>query len=259
MIRRADIADTIEEITRVIAREAAPTRVILIGSRARGDARPDSDIDLVVEWNTTPEDARRRGHAVYGLFPKRNFELNVIARAAGQIEAAANDPGTVDWDIVRQGKVLYSATGDCSLTVPPARVRERQPPESLRDWVDRARHDLEVSRFTTGHGKAWDWVAFLAQQSAEQYLKALLVQAYVRPPRVHDLVELLGVLSRAGTPLTGVDAECELLSRYAVDSRYGPRLASEAEARAALAAAARIAAAAEAQLRAAAVPHWRGS
>ena len=48
------IGDTIREkrdaIVRIAARHGA-TRVRLIGSVARGEARPDSDIDLLVTWS----------------------------------------------------------------------------------------------------------------------------------------------------------------------------------------------------------------
>lgn len=39
-----------EEIVRIAARHGA-TRVRLIGSLARGEARPDSDVDLLVTWD----------------------------------------------------------------------------------------------------------------------------------------------------------------------------------------------------------------
>lgn len=46
---------TVDEIKRVIE-EIAPkynlTKVTLFGSRARGDFRPDSDVDLIVEFTT---------------------------------------------------------------------------------------------------------------------------------------------------------------------------------------------------------------
>jgi len=51
----ADIADVIrkkqEEIVR-IAVEHGATQVRLIGSVARGEARPDSDVDLLVKWSS---------------------------------------------------------------------------------------------------------------------------------------------------------------------------------------------------------------
>jgi predicted nucleotidyltransferase len=38
----------IEQIRDVIVQEYHPDQIILLGSRARGDARPDSDIDILV-------------------------------------------------------------------------------------------------------------------------------------------------------------------------------------------------------------------
>ncbi len=38
----------IREMVDTIVREANPDTVILFGSRARGDARPDSDVDLLI-------------------------------------------------------------------------------------------------------------------------------------------------------------------------------------------------------------------
>ena len=38
----------LRQMVETIVREAAPEVIILFGSRARGDARPDSDVDLLV-------------------------------------------------------------------------------------------------------------------------------------------------------------------------------------------------------------------
>ena len=44
-----DVTDAIlDRMIRTIVDEVDPERVILFGSRARGDARPDSDIDLLI-------------------------------------------------------------------------------------------------------------------------------------------------------------------------------------------------------------------
>jgi predicted nucleotidyltransferase len=58
----SDVADITLEVIMARLREAAPalkaegvTRLALFGSRARGDARPDSDLDVLVD--TTPRDA----------------------------------------------------------------------------------------------------------------------------------------------------------------------------------------------------------
>src|SRR6516165_6482215 len=77
-----------------------PQRVILFGSRARGEATRDSDIDLlvVVDDDTPPEkltsqagyEAHRSGHAA-DVFPMRaeTFELdrNIVGTLAAEADA----------------------------------------------------------------------------------------------------------------------------------------------------------------------------
>lgn len=43
-----DEKQLLQEMVEVIVREVDPETIILFGSRARGDARPDSDVDLLV-------------------------------------------------------------------------------------------------------------------------------------------------------------------------------------------------------------------
>ena len=43
------IEPPIEEIARKIVEAFRPRRIVMFGSRARGDSRPDSDLDLMVE------------------------------------------------------------------------------------------------------------------------------------------------------------------------------------------------------------------
>lgn len=52
--RRADGPDALRPLVARIVRDAAPLDIWLFGSRARGDARADSDWDLLV---VLPDDA----------------------------------------------------------------------------------------------------------------------------------------------------------------------------------------------------------
>ena len=38
----------LDEVVRLIVEEVGPEKIVLIGSHARGEARPDSDLDLIV-------------------------------------------------------------------------------------------------------------------------------------------------------------------------------------------------------------------
>jgi len=43
-----DMSSLLEEITRRIRAVSDPDQIILFGSHARGDFRPDSDVDLLI-------------------------------------------------------------------------------------------------------------------------------------------------------------------------------------------------------------------
>lgn len=59
-----------------------------------------------------------------------------------------------------------------------------------------------------------------AQQCGEKYLKALLVDRGLTPPRTHDLVALSNQCLYAGVIIPVSTADLQRLSDYAVQSRY---------------------------------------
>lgn len=101
-------------------------------------------------------------------------------------------------------------------------MSEPPEPESFTaQWVERAEHDLTNAEHTLEleDDCPFDTVAFHAQQCAEKYLKAWLVENDVDFARTHDLVILVGLAREAG--LTEIDAsEIAPLNRYAVESRF---------------------------------------
>ena len=83
----------IDLIARTIVDRLHPRRVILIGSRARGDARPDSDYDIVVEFDP---DARTEIDLVGEVMAQLvgvHRPIDVIARRTGEIERRAETGG----------------------------------------------------------------------------------------------------------------------------------------------------------------------
>ena len=56
MVREAEIREFVDKVVA----EFAPQRVILFGSHARGDATPDSDVDLLVIMPTKKRDGSNR-------------------------------------------------------------------------------------------------------------------------------------------------------------------------------------------------------
>jgi len=94
------------EMVRRIRAAGNPLKIVLFGSRARGDARPDSDIDLlVIEESDLP---RYRRSAVYrralvGLFPSKD----IVVWTPAEVLEWANVPNAFITTALDEGKVLY--------------------------------------------------------------------------------------------------------------------------------------------------------
>jgi HEPN domain-containing protein len=63
-------------------------------------------------------------------------------------------------------------------------------------------------------------LCFHAQQAAEKAIKALLIKHSVKFPYVHDIVELLTVLEKAGHKIPKPVKQAGGLTRFAVFTRY---------------------------------------
>lgn len=92
------------------------------------------------------------------------------------------------------------------------------------EWMERARRDLRAARLLLREG-LYNEAAFHAQQAAEKALKALLVANGVRPPKTHSIERLLSLLEQHIDANAFYEIEVDVLTDYAVETRYpGPFL-----------------------------------
>ena len=101
-------AELLQEITRRVVEAVQPRRLILFGSRARGDARPDSDVDLLVVWkDESPPRARALAvrQALRGL--KASFDIAVVTPS--EFERFSDRRMHVVGLAAREGRVLHAA------------------------------------------------------------------------------------------------------------------------------------------------------
>jgi predicted nucleotidyltransferase len=96
----------LQEMTRRIVEAANPVKVILFGSWARGEARPGSDIDLLV---IEPDPVSQHKEAVRLRRLLRDFQVPIDAVVIGQSFAVryGDIPGSVLYPAFREGRVLY--------------------------------------------------------------------------------------------------------------------------------------------------------
>ncbi len=100
------VQERIEEMVRRIVSQFHPDKIILFGSHARGDAGPDSDVDLLVVMQ--PHGSKReRVVEVYGLLPGMGVPKDVMIVTPEEFDIYRDAPGTVIRTACREGKVLY--------------------------------------------------------------------------------------------------------------------------------------------------------
>lgn len=95
-----------EDVVASVLSVTRPERIVLFGSWARGDAGPDSDVDVLV---VTPFEGAR--HVVALALLKELADLpvpkDVIVLSPEEWERKKDLPGTVAYPAAREGVVLY--------------------------------------------------------------------------------------------------------------------------------------------------------
>jgi predicted nucleotidyltransferase len=109
LLRQMDSRDLIDEVTRRLAAAAPGSKVILFGSRSRGEERPDSDVDLLViqpqEIVKPRAESARLRRELRGLGV--GFDLLVVS--AKHAEEWGHFEGTLLNEVLSEGRVLVEA------------------------------------------------------------------------------------------------------------------------------------------------------
>ena len=98
--------ELIDEIVRRIVQVTDPLKVILFGSRARGDAGPDSDFDLLVIKQSS-EPRYRRAAPLYTALADLPVEVEVMVYTPEEVLQWQAVEAAFVTTAVREGKVLY--------------------------------------------------------------------------------------------------------------------------------------------------------
>jgi predicted nucleotidyltransferase len=96
------LPEAIERITR----RFDPLRIILFGSWARGNARPDSDLDLLVVLPHI-ENKRRAAVEILRVLNGLPVSKDVVVTTPEEIATRGNVVGHVLRPALREGKVIY--------------------------------------------------------------------------------------------------------------------------------------------------------
>jgi predicted nucleotidyltransferase len=94
----------LKEIVSRLVKAVDPDRIIMFGSRARGDARVDSDLDLLIVKDSK-ELRHRRAIPAYNALSELGVPADIIWRTAAEIAEWSRVPNHVTTRAMREGKV----------------------------------------------------------------------------------------------------------------------------------------------------------
>jgi predicted nucleotidyltransferase len=101
--------EKLREAVRRLVEAAQPRQIILFGSHARGDASPDSDVDLMLLQDEVKDPAAesvRLRRVLKGLI----MAVDLLPVSRAEFDYWSDTPGNVFFEAATEGKVLYEAT-----------------------------------------------------------------------------------------------------------------------------------------------------
>ena len=219
MSMRTDRADAMAAIEAMAARlrdEYGAEAVILYGSRAKGSARPDSDVDLMII---------KSKDAVAGSFESSIDVNNGLSdlRQGLTLDARIFTPDQVAevlargdhfiQDIILKGKAIHKSQGFAKYIELAEKSYNMNPQDSEypEDWIEVAEEDLEMCMVLLDGGYPRG-AGYNLQQAVEKFFKAYLIRQGWRARREHNLENLLDYALRYDRTLESYREACEFLN-----------------------------------------------
>ena len=97
----------IEDMARRIAERFDPERIILFGSYARGDARENSDVDLLVVTRLPGPLGKRSAPIIKMLAQEYPLPVDVVVRSPEGLDNWRDVPGSFAAVVLAEGVTLY--------------------------------------------------------------------------------------------------------------------------------------------------------
>ena len=216
-------AEIVQNIAGAVGSELGARCVILFGSRARGDHRANSDVDLAVIVHQEDLDAQQRhdlrenAHSAAAAIADGRFRrIDVVIWTDAEFRTKKRSINHVTGRAWREGKILYG-------------THETLPGEEIVSELDNAN---ELMRMCRGQVRALFAMAleddvfienifgFHAQRGTELALKAWVSLVGEGYERTHNVAELVTILDNVGVTEVRQYAHLASLTPYAVEYVY---------------------------------------
>lgn len=100
---------TLARIVRRLVEAYGPERIYLFGSKARGDAGPDSDFDLMVLVSQTAERDSPQVQRAHRLLWEGGAAADILVWTQARFESRAYLRASLPATILREGRLRYAA------------------------------------------------------------------------------------------------------------------------------------------------------
>jgi predicted nucleotidyltransferase len=107
IVRRTAVQVYIDRMVKRIVKQFDPEQIILFGSQARGDAGPDSDVDLLVVMHFEGSKLDKMVE-LRGALPDSTVPVDILVTTPEDFAWRKDVVGTIEWPAFREGKVLYA-------------------------------------------------------------------------------------------------------------------------------------------------------
>lgn len=201
----------------------SPRQVILFGSQARGEAGPDSDIDLVVLLDDDAPGEHFSATAACEAREVYRRACDIVTWRISDFYNRARIIGSLPYTVLHEGHIVYGENLESNagerLSAGP--INPAAQWSEARRWIAIADQDLRaVAICLRAEPPAMETAAYHCQQAAEKLLKASLVAA-ARPTRkTQDLDELAGEVAEAHPHLAPLANGCRFMTRWGFVYRY---------------------------------------
>ncbi len=207
-------------VARAVYDAARPESVILFGSRARGDYRPDSDIDLLIisdgpsksGYMKAQDAAREAAQRIYGDY----FGADLVWMSHEKYTECRNGINHLAAQAARDG---VDMNGE--------KQEYERDAETAFDWADvrqrviNANRELMTMDVLIAGSAPQEATGFHAQQALENILKGWISAFGAEYGNTHELGKLIGIIRSDSQEYdTPAGEELAWLTRYAVEYRY---------------------------------------
>ena len=96
----------LEKAIDIIVRVAEPDKIILFGSRAKGDYKKESDYDICIIKKTVKH-KRKLAQQIYKFLYGTKIPIDIIVETTERFDELKDNPFMIYNQIAKYGKVLY--------------------------------------------------------------------------------------------------------------------------------------------------------